>query len=91
MHLRSGKSLDSMDPPQKKYDARKATEASVTLRMLIRQPMVSKPITQQVQATTIYAIGPSAVVESLTWNNPIVITTSFIRQQIGMGIHDIMY
>ena len=75
MRLRSGKDLNDMESSSRKNGSRKSPE--VTLGM----PTQASP-----------SPPPEVPVDNVV-SEPITttVTTSFIRQQIDMGIHDIMY
>lgn len=56
-------------------------------------PMLLMPTTESILAMLLSTLVIASIADTtmVATKTPVVITTSFIRQQIYLGIHDIMY
>lgn len=61
--------------------------------MTLGMPMLLMPTTESILAMLLSTLVIASIADTtmVATKTPVVITTSFIRQQIYLGIHDIMY
>lgn len=89
IHLRSGKVLSKMHQQPKQKNSSKQSENTIGMpssckTTLVAMILLPNPPTSNEPITT-----PTIVV--MPNETPTIVNTSFIRQQIDIGIHDIIY